>query len=41
LNFSDPEYFPNPYKYDPDRHLPEVKESRHKYAYLGFGEGPR
>ena len=42
INFSsDPENFPEPYKFNPDNFTKENIESRHKYSYLSFGEGPR
>lgn len=37
----DPEIYPEPYRFDPDRFLEENKQCRHRYAFLGFGEGPR
>jgi len=37
---NDPEYFPEPEKFDPDRFDPS-KNSYHEYSYLPFGLGPR
>lgn len=37
----DPEIFPKPHIFNPDRFNEENRQQRHKYAYLAFGEGPR
>ncbi|XP_062540503.1 probable cytochrome P450 308a1 [Armigeres subalbatus] len=37
----DPENYPDPYRFEPDRFLDENRKARHRYAFLGFGEGPR
>ncbi|KAJ3655224.1 hypothetical protein Zmor_014361 [Zophobas morio] len=37
----DEEYYPNPTQFNPDHFSDENKNSRHNFAYLPFGEGPR
>jgi cytochrome P450 len=34
-------YFPDPFRFDPERWTPEAKDSRPKFSYFPFGGGPR
>ena len=38
---NDPDYYPNPDEFIPERFLPEAVESRHPCAFMPFGDGPR
>lgn len=37
----DPEYYPDPLTFDPDRWSPENKPKMNSNAYMPFGMGPR
>ncbi|ERL93976.1 cytochrome P450 6a2 [Dendroctonus ponderosae] len=37
----DPDNYPNPERFDPDRFSPQSKESINKSVYIPFGDGPR
>lgn len=37
----DPEFYPNPQEFDPERFAPEVNKQRDPMEYLPFGDGPR
>lgn len=37
----DPTYYPDPYRFDPDRMTTEKMNSRHPSTFLPFGGGPR
>jgi cytochrome P450 len=38
---NDPQYFPDPTRFDPERFTDENKANRPKYTHIPFGEGPR
>jgi len=37
----DPQYYPEPERFDPERFTEENKNGRPHFTYLPFGEGPR
>lgn len=37
----DPEIYPDPDKFDPDRFLENNVKDRHPMTFMGFGAGPR
>ncbi len=41
VSHHDPRYFPDPYRFDPQRWTPEAAAARPKFAYYPFGGGPR
>lgn len=38
---NDPEFYPKPEVFDPDRFTDEMVKQRNPYTFLPFGEGPR
>lgn len=41
INFSDPELYPDPLVFNPDRFTEEKRKTRPKANFMPFGEGPR
>ncbi len=41
MTHHDARFFPDPFRFDPERWTPEARESRPKFSYFPFGGGPR
>ena len=37
----DPEYYPDPYKFDPERFMNDATKTKNNFTFMPFGEGPR
>lgn len=37
----DPEYYPDPYKFNPERFMGDATKTKNNFTFLPFGEGPR
>lgn len=37
----DPTYYPDPYKFDPERFTDNKINTKNNYTFMPFGEGPR
>jgi len=41
MTHRDPEHWPDPLTFEPDRFLPEQRKQRHRFSYFPFSIGPR
>ena len=37
----DPDYYPDPYKFDPERFTDDKVDTKNNYTFMPFGGGPR